>query len=380
MLLAIEYLNQHGGVEGRPFRLATRDTHSEQERSLRGLEQLLDEGIVALIGPDEVDTVRLVRSHLATAPSMAHLLPNSVTLSDLQNDGTGLLVRLAPAAELAGCALADKVYADGMERLAVLYSDDPYQRAFGRAVAKSFEAFRFAPNIGTALAVPLDAQLGDSLASLRTALAFEPEAIVLALDTSVAANVVQAGSTLGEQVRWLCEPGLRNAEFLQNVSQSSIQGAFGVSLALPDREQEFRRVFFDRWSEEPLVESYLYFDAVVAVGLATIAAQTELGRAALPKEIADQVLPVFQAPGTSVSWLELKQAKTLLEDKRSIRYVGAGGPLALDRTGLLDPATALLRFWVVGDGGIVSEEFGACPPGTPGINAPAAPPAGASSG
>jgi hypothetical protein len=108
---------------------------------------------------------------------------------------------------------------------------------------------------------------------------------------------------------------------------------------------------------------------VIAIGLATLAAKTELNRMPTPREIADQVLPIFQPPGESVSWLKLKRAKELIQQSRPIRYVGAGGTLALDATGLLEPATALLRFWVVKQGEIVSERFGACPPGTLGINA-----------
>src|SRR5687767_1358745 len=50
-LLAAEQINDLGGVGGRPIRIVSRDTHTDLDRGRAALEDLLNEGAVAILGP-----------------------------------------------------------------------------------------------------------------------------------------------------------------------------------------------------------------------------------------------------------------------------------------------------------------------------------------
>jgi hypothetical protein len=258
------------------------------------------------------------------------------------------------------------VYGDLNDRMLVLHAGDPYRRAFADAAVRSFESYRFAARTGQATALELSDGSRDYFGTVSEAAAFDPDTIVVAADAPIAAGLVRAWSSLGlPQVKWFFEPSLRSAEFVRNVVVSSVEGAAGISLALPDEADSFRSVYRARWDgEEPLVESHLYFDAVVAVGLATLVAQQRLGREPTTEEVAPYVLHVVRGPGTTVSWQRLERGIELIREGKPLRYVGAGGRWAVDGSGASDGNAAIFGFWTIQAGQIVGEKFGACPAGT----------------
>jgi len=363
MLLAVEYLNAEAGRSGMRFRLAVRDSRSSVEGALGGLEALNRQAPIGLIGPNQVELVAAVRSALR-GEAFAHLLPSSVTLTDFADDDSGRLIRMAPAAEYVGCALANLIYGDLHRRLVVFHSGDAYREAFATAAVSAFESFRFAAHSGAGVTLPLAAGATDA-ETVTSAADFEPDTAIVAADAPAAARLLRAWSTLTTRdVGWFFEPALGSEEFLRNVSPRTASGAVGVSLSLPDKAVDFEFAFAQRWGELPLVESYLYFDAVVALGLAAIQAQYESGRAPTHEDVADRVLPILRGPGRSVSWRELGQAIELTLQGTNVHYVGAAGRIFLDQNGTLDGTSAIFGFWRIRAGVIESEKFGACPAGT----------------
>jgi ABC-type branched-subunit amino acid transport system substrate-binding protein len=369
MLLAVEYLNRESGVSGEEFRLVAQDSHSTMDRTLTALDRLMEQRVFGVIGPDGVELVQGVREDLRQR-DLVHVLPSSVTLEDFTNETGGLLLRPAPAAEFVGCALANRIYGDLNERLVVVHGSDAYRKAFASATVRSFESYRFAGREGQALALELSLDSEDYVRVVSEAAEFDPDTIVLAADAPVAAGFVRAWSTLRpERVGWFFEPALRSDAFLRNVIVSSVDGAAGISLALPDEAKSFDSVYAERWNGElPRVESHSYFDAVIAVGLATLAAVHDLGRHPTPEEVAPRVLSIVRGPGTSVSWKNLDVAVELIDQGRPIHYVGAAGRWTVDGNGASDGTAAIFGFWRIEEGRIIPERFGACPAGT--IGAP----------
>jgi ABC-type branched-subunit amino acid transport system substrate-binding protein len=194
MLLAIDELNRQTQGSGQRFRLVSADSHSTAERTLAGLRDLLREDVFGLLGPDDVELAKQVRANLEEY-GIAHVLPSSVTLTDFSTETSGLLTRPAPAAEFVGCALANRVYGDLNERMAVIHAGDPYRRAFADAAVRSFESYGFAGHRGQAAAFLLPGDSTDYLATISAAAEIEPDTVVLAADTPVAAAVVRAWSS-----------------------------------------------------------------------------------------------------------------------------------------------------------------------------------------
>ena len=76
LILAVETVNDAGGVAGRKVRLVARDTHSETERGLDSARELLDMGVVNVIGPEEPELTLRMAPLFADYDSM-QILPSS---------------------------------------------------------------------------------------------------------------------------------------------------------------------------------------------------------------------------------------------------------------------------------------------------------------
>jgi ABC-type branched-subunit amino acid transport system substrate-binding protein len=364
MLLATEYLNSALASSGRRFRMVVQDSHSTRERTLSALDKLLAEDVIGLIGPDRVELVQAVREQLSDR-ELSQILPSSMTFADFPASLSRNLIRPAPAAEVVGCALSNRIYGDLDRILVVMHSGDAYRTAFAAATVDSFESYRFAAHVGIGHAVLLPAS-GDYRRTISYVAGLAPDTVVVAADAPVGAGLVRAWSTVTPRpVKWFFEPALRSEEFVRNVNPRSVEGSTGISLALPDASSDFVSVYENRWDgETPLVESHLYFDAVIATGLATLVAARELGREPTAAEVAGKVLRVVRGPGRSVSWQELDRAVALINEGTAIHYIGAAGRWALDAQGAPEATSALFGFWRIQGGSIVAERFGACPAGT----------------
>lgn len=363
MVMAIEHLNREGGVLGEHFRLVTRDSHSTVERTSKSLQQVMEHDVVGLVGPEDVALIQAVRDELKEA-SIPHLLPSSVSYAHFADSSSGGMVFLSPSAEIISCALANRIYSEQYSRLVVIYSPSPYRQAFAQAVVEAFETFRTSTNIGVGLALPLPPDTTSYVATIQQALAFEPDVVVIATEASVGANLVNTWQSL-RTVQWYFDPALRSEEFLRNVSATTVDGSVGISQSLPDDAETFAEMFSARWDgEPPEVGSYLHYDAVITLGLATIRAATALGRLPEAEEVAEHVLPILRPPGRTASWTELGDAIAAIRAGEELQYVGAAGRLGVREDGHVEPSVAVTRFWAVRDGQIVSELFGACPAGT----------------
>src|SRR5690606_7211025 len=75
MLLAVEDLNAAGGLDGRPFAILSRDSHSSSERGLNQLLELLyTDRVDYLVGPEENDLARGIVPEVR-ALNVFHMLP-----------------------------------------------------------------------------------------------------------------------------------------------------------------------------------------------------------------------------------------------------------------------------------------------------------------
>src|SRR4051812_6269952 len=65
LLMARDAINDAGGIAGHPLELAVRDTHSDVELGSVAARELLDDGVVALLGPEEADLASRIAGDVA---------------------------------------------------------------------------------------------------------------------------------------------------------------------------------------------------------------------------------------------------------------------------------------------------------------------------
>src|SRR5690606_20701849 len=106
VLMAAERVNEAGGIQGKSLRIVARDTHSEVERSIDSAEELIDEGAVAIIGPESPEIAEAIRTRLdaAEVPLVSPLIGAG---SEAIFDCAFPWYRLAPSAHALGENLAN---------------------------------------------------------------------------------------------------------------------------------------------------------------------------------------------------------------------------------------------------------------------------------
>lgn len=137
--LAVGLINESGGVGGQPVRLIERDEGDNAATAALAIQDMVDLGADAVIGPTSslnvlatlstaVDNGMLVCSPTATA----------MALDDFPDDG--LFVRTVPSDAMQALAIGALVEQTGNERISVVHIDDEYGRGLAMAVTAAIEA------------------------------------------------------------------------------------------------------------------------------------------------------------------------------------------------------------------------------------------------
>ena len=359
MRMALDLVNDAGGVAGKPLRLVLRDTHSNAERARTRAESLFDEsGLIGLIGPPETESIRLIAPMVAER-RIADVLP-TLTAPRITEYPKSFWFRLAPSAETAGCVLAEQLYREQVDSMAVFFREDAFNRALAEATAARFRQVSILAPPSVDLVV-FDPNQQTFLTALQETQAKKPDVIVLATSPGSGALVIADSLALEEKPRWYLSPALRTEQFLRNVPPAALDGATGVS-PLPSKDAAaFASAYAARWAgEEPLPESFYHYDALALLALAAESAAFEAGGPPSPEAVRDHVGRVSTGAGTAVHWNELGQGLELLRAGSPVNYFGVSSQLDLTESGELEKSIALLRFWHIKDSAFEDDRLGSC--------------------
>ncbi|MBW1781799.1 MAG: ABC transporter substrate-binding protein [Deltaproteobacteria bacterium] len=157
VLLAIEQINRAGGIHGRPVELIIKDDRHDPREALRVDQELIDEGVVAIIG------------HMASAMSTAVLplinkekilMVSPTTSTDQLTGIDDYFIRVMPSNKAEADYLARYAYSEmGIKKIAAVYDLanraytegflDNFRRAFERLGGKVIFAEPYTSGEGT---------------------------------------------------------------------------------------------------------------------------------------------------------------------------------------------------------------------------------------
>jgi ABC-type branched-subunit amino acid transport system substrate-binding protein len=344
-LYAADRINAGGGIGGEKVRVVSRDTHSDVRRGAAAAAALADAGAVAVIGPESAEIAEQIRPMLAEK-SVLFLSPLVGAAAEPSRQCETPWFRLAPSARSLGEALAKQAKAEQVERVAVLYTSSPYDRALGGAAAA-----RFATLGGeVALELELDPQAQSYAEVISAAIDAQVTDVILAASPRAGAILVNEFDALSSKPpRWFLSPLLKTDLLVQNVAPQALEGALGVAPKIYELGDEFPRAFAQRWlGDEPLEGAYFYYDAMalLAMSLAKNArssdAEPNLGKA---------MLDAAGPPGEGVKWDALELGLDRIAQGKDMYYTGLTGPLSLQTCGLRGTGTT--SAWTVEQGLIV---------------------------
>ncbi|WP_437591594.1 ABC transporter substrate-binding protein [Sorangium sp. So ce1000] len=350
MLLAVEDVNAAGGLDGKPFDLVSRDSHSNPES---GLDQLLSliykDEVRYLVGPEENDLARTIAIEVKKE-DILHMMPGYAAPSVARREDEGGWIRLAPSPFAIGCALAKYIAREGVRTANSLAARDDYNASVSTEFTTHFAALdgRILPSVRF--------RSGQTTYTSKIESAFKSDAgrTLLAAYPAAASTIVTEWTVGGRPGTWLLGPALHTEVFLANIPQGTLDGSYGISPSLSLRSEcrpldetgealecrtynadGFTHRFSHRWNGElPFPAAHFYYDGVVLIAMGLVYGQATTGKVITSgHELRQKILELNDPKNDVAVWWDLKKAMAKLREGIPLRYVGAAAEYEFDGYG-----------------------------------------------
>lgn len=353
--LAVDHVNDAGGVNGQDVRHVAEDSETTEEAASSAVSNLLNvENIHALIGPMGSGMSMAVVDQVIAAEipmvSPSNTGPDFTTLDD-----GGWYWRTVPSDALQGAVMAMVLEEHGHRTISIIAANDAYGVGFGEVLERSFTG-----DGGTILEfVRYDREGADYTSDVDAAATGGPEAIVLIgypqEGRVLLQNAFERGHIgEGSDIEWYFSEGFRAQSFVDEMHEQSpglLNGYWGTT-----PEQNTNQGFLDDYraaqGEEPALFADRTYDAAVLVMLAAEKCGCTDGAG-----IRDSLRDVQNAPGEEVVY-DVARALELIRDGQDIQWTGAAGPMEWDDVG---DVSAPYATWRIVDGTIETQQTGITP-------------------
>lgn len=340
--LAVDHINQAGGVLGKELELIVADTGTDPTIGQAAARKLIaQDGVVAIVGPLASDVTISVAS--ITVPKEVVLISPASTspaITDLEDKD--FVFRTTISDTFQGIIQAKLALNLGMHTASIIYVDNSYGIGLAKAFKETFEA---GVDGGEVLAlVPYKEGSPSYREQLEAALRWGPELINLIAYPREGNEILKEAIEAGYSGEFLFADGLKGPTLGRGpvgVSEA-LEGAFGTAPGSLETEatKHFRAAYEMKYGQTPIPFLPQTYDAVIVIALAIEAAGKPSGRA-----IRDKLREVANPPGTEVSYGELEKAFELIRKGRDINYQGVSGPLTFDGRG--DIKEGAVELWMV---------------------------------
>ena len=280
--LAVEEINQAGGVFGRTLAVVSCDSGTDVEQAKLAATHLAEVAKVpAVVGAAASSITIEVFTKVAKQQGMLMISPASTSpaLTNLPDDG--LLWRTAPSDAIQGQAIAEYLLAEGFRNVAIILRDDAYGTGLRDAIFDNLcgEAFNcddddhlFTRSYGA------DTEADDQSSAIidMGAQGFQPDVIVLIGFTEDGIAFMNLAQKSGYK-RFVLTDGTKSNDLIAGVPADVTCQAIGTAPAAPQGTayQTFALRYESRWKEEPGAFNAHAYDATYLLGYAMAASYTE---------------------------------------------------------------------------------------------------------
>jgi branched-chain amino acid transport system substrate-binding protein len=293
--LAVDTINEQGGVNGRPIQLVIKDDKGDPETARRVDTELAKQGVVAIIGHATSGQTAAVVDQMNQKQLV--LLSPTATSTKFSNQ-KDYLFRLPPTTDALGQALARHITSQNIRQIVGIY--DLGNRAYTESMWAAIQT-EFEQSGGDA---SQDFAFASGETDLRTLIddvvRTNPKAIVFmasAVDTALMAQHLQ---TQGSSAQLFGGPWPQTSELLEKGGQA-VEGMTISSMFHPQNPypnfQPFAGQFKARYNRAPEFGAAYAYESVLA--LAHALKQTQGNADGLPQALAGiNNLPGVQGPIT----------------------------------------------------------------------------------
>ena len=347
--LAVQHINEAGGVNGRDVVLVSGDTKVNPTQGVEEARRLVEvEGVQAIVGAIS-STVTLAVTESVIGPSGVVMITPSASSPALSTSkDNDFLFRSAPSDVAKGVILAALAREEGLDNVGLLYRDDAYGQGLAEVFTQHFG--------GTVSAASYSA-LGQTsyLAELQQAASGGADLLVVVAFPGEAEVFLRESIENGVFTKFVFADATRSEDLAAKIGPERLDGARGTAPGSgPDEPSTaaWNRAYVAQFGEQP-ARAYVRegYDAVIAIALAAEAAGSADSAA-----IRDQLRNVVQPPGrTVIAGPEgVRAALEAVRNGEEIDYDGAASPLDWNATG--DLVTGFVEIWEYRGGKIVAIE------------------------
>lgn len=355
-IAAVEEINGRGGVNGHPLELMVKDSATDPAVAAQVVQELYDDGAVALVGPAISGSVEA--AYPFARDNLFPMISPSSTAPSLSNiDDGGFMFRNVPNDNIQGVAIAyylTQVSQPPVTTVTILAEDSPYGEGLASAFQTSFE--RAGGTVSGTVTFTQNEPSTDEAAADAAIEAIaaggEPPMLVLVALEQDALAITQAWDRSGmlAGMEWFLTDGARTQGFLDGLP-ASMAGMRGTSPTYPrlgDAYGELADAYRERNDDD--IGSQVYapnvWDGVYLIAAALVAqdaAGEEFGGAGL----RDALTTVSREPGIILHAGQWRDMLATLNGGNDIDYDGASGPNDFDELG---EAVGPYEVWRIAEG------------------------------
>ncbi|CAN5280281.1 hypothetical protein BH20ACT9_BH20ACT9_05070 [soil metagenome] len=340
--MAVERVNEAGGVLGEEVELSGGDEADQETIANQTADRLLADDVDAIIGAAaSSQTLAIIDKVTGAGAAQCSGSNTSPTLTDYADDG--MYFRTTASDVLQGPVLAETILDDGAAEVAILARADDYGEGLAEA---TLEALEEAGAVGTITLYDPDASTFD--AEVQVIADADPDAVALLAfeeGAQVISTMIESG--IGpDDIALYGADGLFSADLWQAVDPEDpavLDGMKGTG-PNPAVEEDF---LGDLQEFDPSIGATTTFagqkyDCVTIIALAAVAAETDEATV-----FAEGIVDLTQDGEPCDSF---EECADLLDEGEDIDYDGVSGPLEFTDDG--EPASASYLVWEMDDEGV----------------------------
>ena len=352
--LAVEQINEAGGIMGRELVLVVRDSATAEAVGRDAAAKLVEiDGVPALIGALS-SGVTLASSSVTIPSQVVQISPASTSPAITDLEDNDFLFRTVVSDAFQGVVQAALALDLGYKNVSVIYVNNAYGKGLALVFKKNFEA-----KGGKVLAmVPYEGEKPSYRGEVEQVIRGNPDAInVIAYPVDGNKQLVQA-IELGYVGEFLLCDGMKGEPVAAGPASKFIEGSFGTAAGASPPPEQFTSDFNERFEPSTVPYNREAYDAACLIALAMRKAGPsffDMSRAEQGKAIRDNLRAVANPPGEEITYGELEKAFDLLKEGKEIDYRGVSGPIVLDENG--DISVGAMEIWVIKDGKVVTDRM-----------------------
>lgn len=348
--LAVEHINQGGGIKGCQVQFILRDDQGQPTVGVDAAKYLVEvERVPAFTGTISSGVTGPIIASI-TGPSKVVQISCCSTATPFTVDGRsqGYFFRTLPTSKTQAVATAAEMARRGLKKTALIYVNTDFGQDMTRFIKLA------TPKLGGEIVVevPYNDNQPSYRAEVTKALAAKPESLLLIGFPKDAVTIVREWLSLGGSQKIALNNSMRVKDFVDGVGGRFLNESFGMDNAQVEGPtvDAFNKAFEAKYkydSKGPGVHTQ--YDAMMVLGLAMNIAKDLTG-----PSIKDAVRQVHAVGGATVGTGpdEFKKAVELIKAGKAIKYHGATGPIEFDANG---DVTGPALVWKIVNGEIVTD-------------------------